>query len=98
MNTINELTMKIMKHQQLNKSIVSKSGELIKEKNNYIEELTNQLQGFVARGQSVAESGHIIEKDQERMELEQCLTALPEELDLEKFMINSLKPPQSRLC
>ena len=85
MNTINELTIKIMKHQQLNKSIVSKSGELIKEKNNYIEELTNQLQGFVSRGQSVAESGQIIEKDQERMELEQCLTTLPEELDLEKF-------------
>lgn len=84
MARINELTMKIVEHQQLSKTIVSKSGQLIKEKDNYIQELTNQLQGFVARGRSVAASGKMIEKDQEKMEIEQVLTALPEILDLDK--------------
>lgn len=85
MGSINGLTEKIIEHQQLTKAIVTKSGELLQQKNDQIFEIANKLQIMSNRAKNISESGKIIEKEQGFMELESCLTALPEELNIEKF-------------
>ncbi|WP_069286481.1 zinc ribbon domain-containing protein [Aerococcus urinaeequi] len=85
MGSINGLTEKIIEHQQLTKAIVTKSGELLQQKNDQIFEIANKLQIMSNRAKNISESGKIIENEQGFMELESCLTALPEELNIEKF-------------
>lgn len=85
MNNINILSGKIVENRQVFNSITSKSAELIRKKDNEILEIAKELQIMTNRAKNISESGKIIEKEQSFMELERCLTALPEELDIEKF-------------